>query len=68
MFSLGRSDVFPVKDLGIRKGMQILHGDISRENMVDHAERWRPYRSYASLYLWRIQEGDDALISEVSRA
>jgi DNA-3-methyladenine glycosylase II len=52
LFSLGRPDVFPVEDLGIRKGMQTLYGDIDREAMVDRAERWRPYRSYATRYLW----------------
>lgn len=52
---LGREDVFPVEDLGIRKGMAILHGfeEDDRTGMVEHAEQWSPYRSYASLYLWR---------------
>ncbi|MFB6072404.1 MAG: DNA-3-methyladenine glycosylase [Halobacterium sp.] len=54
MFALGREDVFPVGDLGIRKGMQALFGeDTTRAEMRDVAERWRPYRSYASLYVWR---------------
>ena len=54
MFSFGRPDVFPVEDLGIRKGMHTLYGDdLERSRMEEIAERWRPYRSYASLYLWR---------------
>lgn len=53
MFGLGRKDVFPVEDLGIRKGMRALFGEISREEMVSRAERWRPHRSRASLYVWR---------------
>ena len=53
MFVLGREDVFPVEDLGIRRGMEVLFGDLSRAEMVERAEPWRPYRSYASLYLWR---------------
>jgi DNA-3-methyladenine glycosylase II len=54
MFSLARPDVFPVEDLGIRNGMCALYGDdLTRAEMVEKAERWRPYRSYASLYLWR---------------
>jgi DNA-3-methyladenine glycosylase II len=58
MFALGREDVFPVGDLGIRKGMQALYGDdLKRDDMRDVAERWRPYRSYASLYVWRAYEG-----------
>jgi DNA-3-methyladenine glycosylase II len=54
MFGLGRPDVFPVGDLGIRKGMAVLYDDdLTRAEMRDRAERWAPYRSYASLYLWR---------------
>lgn len=54
MFCLGREDVFPVEDLGIRKGMRTLYGaELSRPAMVERAEAWRPYRSYASRYVWR---------------
>ncbi|AXG07878.1 DNA-3-methyladenine glycosylase 2 family protein [Haloplanus rubicundus] len=65
LFSLGRPDVFPVGDLGIRKGMRALYGDIDREAMVDRAEQWAPYRSYASLYLWRIEEDVADSVDEV---
>jgi len=55
LFALGREDVFPVEDLGIRKGMAAICGDdLGQSEMVERAERWRPYRSYASLYLWRV--------------
>ena len=53
IFALGRPDVFPVEDLGIRKGMRELFGDLSRAEMAERAERWRPHRSLASLYVWR---------------
>jgi DNA-3-methyladenine glycosylase II len=55
IFVLGRPDVFPIEDLGIRAGMAELYGydDGDRAAMVEHADRWRPYRSYASRYLWR---------------
>ncbi|MEF8907583.1 MAG: DNA-3-methyladenine glycosylase 2 family protein [Haloarculaceae archaeon] len=54
LFALGRPDIFPVEDLGIRRGMESLYGDgMDRQEMVAAAERWRPYRSTASLYLWR---------------
>jgi DNA-3-methyladenine glycosylase II len=56
MFSLGREDVFPVGDLGIRKGMRQLYGDIDREEMVERSAAWAPYRSYASRYLWRLTD------------
>lgn len=68
MFALGRADVFPVGDLGIRKGMQRVFPDgeeLTRGEMVERAERWAPYRSYASLYLWRVVEGEDAGVDEV---
>ena len=66
LFSLGRPDVFPVGDLGIRKGMETVFGEgMGREEMVDRAERWRPYRSYASLYLWRVDEDAVRSVAEV---
>lgn len=56
MFNLGRLDVLPVDDLGIRSGARNLYG---LEDLPDAAtlrsigEPWRPYRSVASWYLWR---------------
>ena len=58
MFALGRPDVFPVEDLGIRRGMEhIFEQELTRGEMRDRAVAWAPYRSYASLYLWRACEG-----------
>lgn len=59
MFRLGRPDVLPVDDLGIRKGAQRV--DRRREMPAPKAlaargQRWGPYRTYASLYLWRIAD------------
>jgi DNA-3-methyladenine glycosylase II len=61
MFRLGRPDVLPIDDLGIRKGAQRV--DKSDEMptpkaLAERGERWGPYRSYASLYLWRIADFD----------
>lgn len=59
MFCLHRPDVFPVGDLGIVKGVQRLTGMKTRpkpRTMLRHAEAWKPYRSIASWYLWRILE------------
>ncbi|MFC7165503.1 DNA-3-methyladenine glycosylase family protein [Halospeciosus flavus] len=58
VFSLGREDVFPVGDLGIRKGMYVVLGDddYTRGELREAAERWSPYRSYASRYLWRVED------------
>ncbi|MEF8774839.1 MAG: DNA-3-methyladenine glycosylase 2 family protein [Halobacteriales archaeon] len=53
LFGLGRPDVFPVGDLGIREGMRTVHGeDLARAEMRERARQWEPYRSYASRYLW----------------
>jgi DNA-3-methyladenine glycosylase II len=69
LFSLGRPDVFPVGDLGVRKGMRALFDDdMSREAMVERAERWAPYRSYATLYLWRMDEDVADSVAEVDEA
>lgn len=57
LFSLGRPDVFPVEDLAIRRGMEVVTGEeLTRQEMVDVAERWAPTRSIASLYLWEAVE------------
>ncbi len=56
IFRLGRPDVLPVSDLGIRKGFQVTYGLDSLptpRQVLEYGERWRPYRSVASWYLWR---------------
>ena len=53
MFVLVRKDVFPVEDLGIRKGFELIYGEATREEMVEKSEDWSPLRSIASLYLWK---------------
>ena len=59
MFRLGRPDVLPVDDLGIRKGAQRvdrLDEMLAPKALLERGERWGPYRTYASLYLWRIAD------------
>ncbi len=56
MFGLGRPDVWPVLDLGIRKGAQKLYGIGERQALEELGERFRPYRSHAAWYLWRVLE------------
>jgi DNA-3-methyladenine glycosylase II len=64
MFRLGRADVLPIDDLGIRKGAQVvdkLDAMLPPKLLAERGERWGPYRTYASLYLWRIADfGADA--------
>lgn len=59
MFQLGRPDVLPVKDLGVRKGFMLTYKlpDLPTEKaLMAHGESWRPYRSVASWYMWRAVE------------
>ena len=59
MFRLGRPDVLPTDDLGIRKGAQRvdeLEAMPAPKALAELGERWGPYRTYASLYLWRIAD------------
>ena len=59
MFALARLDVLPVGDLGIRKGMQ-RHFGLRKlpeaDRMRKLAAPWRPYRSVAAWYMWRLLE------------
>ena len=59
MFSLGRPDVFAPDDLGLQNAMKRLYSlpDLSRRADYERfAERWSPYRTVASWYLWRSLE------------
>ena len=59
MFRLGRPDVLPVDDYGVRKGFAVAFGKRAlptREALARHGARWSPYRSVASWYLWRAAE------------
>jgi DNA-3-methyladenine glycosylase II len=59
MFSLGRPDVLPVGDYGVRKGAMLVYGlrDLPKPKQLEAiAEPWRPYRSVGSWYMWRALE------------
>lgn len=61
IFRLGRPDVFPVDDLGIRKGLARLRGLEAMpppKACLTLVESWAPYRSLASQYLWRIADAE----------
>jgi DNA-3-methyladenine glycosylase II len=56
MFRMGRVDVLPTSDYGVRAGAQVVHelpAMPSVSELIRIGENWRPYRSLASLYLWR---------------
>ena len=59
IFNLGRADVLPVGDFAVRKGFALAYGlpEMPKpKELTAHGERWRPYRSVASWYLWRAAE------------
>ena len=59
MFRLGRPDVLPVGDFAVRKGFALAYGlkeSPKPKELAEHGERWRPYRSVASWYMWRAVE------------
>jgi len=56
IFRLGRPDVLPIHDLGIQKGWSITYGKKHKpkpKELLAFGERWRPYRTVASWYMWR---------------
>jgi len=56
MFNLGRPDVLPVDDLGVRKGYQSATAArelITPKALAEIGRRWSPHRTLAALYLWR---------------
>lgn len=60
MFRMGRLDVFPVDDFGVRKGFALLRAlpkPITAKQLLPLGEIYRPYRSVLSWYLWRLAEG-----------
>jgi 3-methyladenine DNA glycosylase/8-oxoguanine DNA glycosylase len=60
IFFLGRLDVFPVGDLGIRRAIQRVYGYKKMPAMVTmhrHARKWVPYRTIATWYLWESYDG-----------
>ena len=60
MFKLGRLDVLPASDFGVRKGFALIYRRKelpAPADLLAHGERWRPYRTIASWYLWRAVDG-----------
>ena len=56
MFNLLRPDVFPLDDIGLQKALVLHYPDLALQSKAvwrQHAERWKPWRSVATWYLWR---------------
>jgi 3-methyladenine DNA glycosylase/8-oxoguanine DNA glycosylase len=59
IFRLGRPDVLPADDYGVRKGYAAAFRKRAlptRQELLARGERWRPWRSVASWYLWRVAD------------
>jgi DNA-3-methyladenine glycosylase II len=57
IFGMGRTDVWSLGDVGLKRGVKLVYGleeTPSQEEMNAISEPWRPYRSIASWYLWRV--------------
>jgi len=64
IFSLGRMDVLPVGDLGLKKGVQLLNSSTklpTPDEIEELAEKWRPYRTVATWYLWKSLQKFDTI-------
>ena len=71
MFRLGRPDVLPVDDLGVRKGVQVLDrldAVPTPRELAARGEGWGPFRTQASLYLWRIADAASGASAPVKRS
>ena len=57
MFTLNRPDILPVNDLGIQKGFKLFFrlNELPDEKfMVEKSEKWKPFRTIACWYLWKL--------------
>lgn len=63
IFGLGRPDVFSYGDLGLRRAIERLYkiGELSEIEAIRISEKWKPYRSVASRYLWRSLDNEPKL-------
>ena len=71
MFRLGRPDVLPVGDYGVRKGFSLVYQPDEMptpKQLADYGERWRPYRTVASWYMWRAVELRASALSSLRAA
>jgi DNA-3-methyladenine glycosylase II len=52
MFCLQAKDIFPIGDIAVVKTIKELTGVVSRDEIIEYSERWKPYRSLATYFLW----------------
>ena len=61
IFTLGRPNVLPVDDYGIRMSVQRIYGlsELPKKGEIERlAEKWHPYSTVASLYLWHAKDNE----------
>lgn len=71
MFRLGRPDILPIDDLGVRKGAQRvdkLDEMLAPKALAERGEVWAPFRTLAGFYLWRIADGEGDAKQPVKRS
>src|SRR5712664_1442206 len=72
IFRLGRPDVLPIHDLGVKKGWALTYGKKHMpkpKELLAFGERWRPYRTVASWYMWRAcQRAGNAALRKIRPA
>jgi len=71
IFTLGRPDVLPVDDFGVREGYRVLHGLPEQPKpraLAALGLAWSPFRSLAAWYLWRASEETKRVKTPTSRA
>ena len=71
MWTLGRPDILPVDDWGVREGYRVLHGLAAQPKpraLAEHGEAWSPWRSTAAWYLWRAADRAKRATEPTSRA
>jgi len=71
IFRLGRPDVLPIHDYGVQKGFAITYGKRkipTPRELAKFGERWRPYRTVASWYMWRAVEHAPKSARKITKA
>jgi DNA-3-methyladenine glycosylase II len=71
IFRLGRPDVLPIHDYGVQKGFAITYGKRKipkPKELLKFGERWRPYRTVASWYMWRAVDHAPAAARKIKKA
>jgi DNA-3-methyladenine glycosylase II len=67
IFQLGRPDILPADDFGVRNGFRVTYGLAEmpmKKAVTEFGEIWRPYRTTAALYLWRAADFEKATAAE----